>query len=361
MKHLELHILQSFPVSCLNRDDLNSPKTAIFGGVQRARVSSQSWKRAIRELSKELSPRFKGERTRLIVEPLKEALMAEGLSGEDAIDKAKKLADEIATFDKEAEKKNKLQVKTLFFTTPSELQALAKAYHEKEDFKKAVKSVYKEKKGFDVLKDAADISLFGRMVASDHTLTIEGAAMFSHAISTHKVDNEIDFFSAVDDNQKEGSGAGHTDTQEFNSSTYYRFSALNLDMLKDNEHLGLLSPEERKDVVRTFIEATLRAVPGMGKNNAGRRNSMNAYTLPVYVLGIMRDKGHPVQLVNAFEKPVWAKGGNSILEESIEKLLGEYNRLASTWEFLKQDEITSLIIPDKSLSQFLNEVINYVD
>ena len=185
--------------------------------------------------------------------------------------------------------------------------------------------------------------------------------MFSHAISTHKVDNEIDFFSAVDDNQKEGSGAGHTDTQEFNSSTYYRFSALNLDMLKDNEHLGLLSPEERKDVVRTFIEATLRAVPGMGKNNAGRRNSMNAYTLPGYVLGIMRDKGHPVQLVNAFEKPVWVKGGNSILEESIEKLLGEYNRLISTWEFLKQDEITSLIIPDKSLNQFLNEVINYVD
>ena len=51
MKHLELHIIQSVPVACLNRDDLNSPKTAVFGGVQRARVSSQSWKRAIREES----------------------------------------------------------------------------------------------------------------------------------------------------------------------------------------------------------------------------------------------------------------------------------------------------------------------
>jgi CRISPR system Cascade subunit CasC len=360
MKHLELHILQSFPVSCLNRDDLNSPKTAIFGGVQRARVSSQSWKRAIRELAKELSPRFKGERTRLIVEPLKDALIAKGLSENDAIDKAKKLANEIATFDKESEKKNKLQVKTLFFTTPGELQALAKAYHEKGDFKKAVKSVYKEKEGFDVLKDAADISLFGRMVASEHTLTIEGAAMFSHAISTHKVDNEIDFFSAVDDNQKEGSGAGHTSTQEFNSSTYYRFSALNLDMLKDNEHLGLLRPEERKEVVSTFIEATLRAVPGMGKNNAGRRNSMNAYTLPGYVLGIIRDKGHPVQLVNAFEKPVWGKGGKSVLEESIEKLQTEYSRLTSTWEFLKSDELMTSTIPEKTLKQFLDEVCQYV-
>jgi CRISPR system Cascade subunit CasC len=67
MKHLELHILQSFPVSCLNRDDLNSPKTAIFGGVQRARVSSQAWKRAIRELARESLPSMAGQRTRLVV------------------------------------------------------------------------------------------------------------------------------------------------------------------------------------------------------------------------------------------------------------------------------------------------------
>ena len=61
MKHLELHVIQSVPVACLNRDDLNSPKTAIFGGVQRARVSSQSWKRAIREMAKEMQPdSFKG-------------------------------------------------------------------------------------------------------------------------------------------------------------------------------------------------------------------------------------------------------------------------------------------------------------
>ena len=75
MKHLELHILQTVPVSCLNRDDMNSPKTAIFGGVQRARVSSQSWKRAIRECAKERSPLFSGKRSRLIVDPLKDELM----------------------------------------------------------------------------------------------------------------------------------------------------------------------------------------------------------------------------------------------------------------------------------------------
>jgi CRISPR system Cascade subunit CasC len=156
-------------------------------------------------------------------------------------------------------------------------------------------------------------------------------------------------------------GSGHTNTQEFNSSTYYRFAALNLDMLKDKEHLGVLSPEERRDVVKTFIEATIRATPGMGKNNAGRRNSMNAFTLPGYVLGIVRKQGHPVQLVNAFEKPVRGKGSNSILEESIEKLSKEYERLTSTWEFLQQDELMTVVIPEKSLGQFLNEVIKHVD
>ena len=85
------------------------------------------------------------------------------------------------------------------------------------------------------LKDAADISIFGRMVANDHSLTVEAASMFSHALSTHKVDNEIDFFSAVDDLQtKDESGAGITSTLEFNSATYYRFAALNLDMLAND-------------------------------------------------------------------------------------------------------------------------------
>src|SRR3990172_3261619 len=79
MKHLELHIIQSVPVACLNRDDLNSPKTAVFGGVQRARVSSQSWKRAIREMAKENAPQhFKGERTRLMYDPLVKEMMSIG-------------------------------------------------------------------------------------------------------------------------------------------------------------------------------------------------------------------------------------------------------------------------------------------
>lgn len=352
MKHLELHILQSFPVACLNRDDLNSPKTAIFGGVQRARVSSQSWKRAIREYAQENSRQFMGQRTRLIVEPLREALVSEGVAESDALERAKKLADALSKLDEKAEKSGKQQVKTLFFTTPAEIQALARTFKETGDTKKAIKSV-----GAEVLKDAADIALFGRMVANDHSLTLEGTAMFSHALSTHKVDNEIDFFSAVDDLQsEEESGAGMTGTLEFNSATYYRFAALNLDMLKDGNHLSALTPEERRAVVRTFVEATLLAIPG------ARKNSMNAATRPGYVLGVVRSKGHPVQLVNAFEKPIRPTGGKSLFECSLDKLKEEREKLNATWG-LNGDgrELASVAIPDVNLDMFLSQVTAHVD
>ena len=352
MKHLELHILQSFPVACLNRDDLNSPKTAIFGGVQRARVSSQSWKRAIRELAAEISPYFKGQRTRLIVEPLRDHLKNVGLDEENALLKAKELAEVLAKIDTEAERKTgKIKVKTLYFTSEAELLALAKAFAEVKDVKKAIKKVSSS----NLLKDAADIALFGRMVANDHSLTLEGAAMFSHALSTNKVDNEIDFFSAVDDLQpQEESGAGMTGTLEFNSATYYRFAALNLDMLADKDHLAVLTQEERQKVVHAFIEATLQAVPG------ARKNSMNAATLPGYVLGVVRGSGHPVQLVNAFEKPIRPYGGKGLFETSLEALKVEREQLNSIWG-LQEKELFSGAIPDMTLAGFIAEMTQHVD
>jgi len=345
MKHLELHILQSVPVSCLNRDDLNSPKTASFGGVQRARVSSQSWKRAIRELAKEIAPAlFQGERTKLIYDPLFEALKELGLAQDKAIEGARSIADALAKLD--AKSTDKVKVTTLYFMSPMEIRALAKSYAETEDAKKALKA-------FDAksLKDAADIALFGRMVASDHSLTVEAAAMFSHALSVHKVDNEIDFFSAVDDLQdKSEAGAGMTSTLEFNSATYYRFAALNLDMLADDDHLAALTKAERQAVVRTFVEATIKAIPG------ARRYTMNGNTLPSHVLGVIRSHGHPIQLVNAFESPI--RSTNGYAGRSVELLQAEYQRLKETWGLeasFEQD------IPTIGMKAFLDGVVAHVD
>jgi CRISPR system Cascade subunit CasC len=344
MKHLELHIIQSVPVACLNRDDLNSPKTAVFGGVQRARVSSQSWKRAIREMAKEISPQhFCGERTRLMYDPLVKKMEAAGLIPADAEEGAKQIIDALVKLDTKST--DKVKSKTLYFMSPLELQTLAQTYAVKKDAKQSLKAIDAK-----ALKDAADIALFGRMVASDHSLTVEAASMFSHALSTHKVDNEIDFFSAVDDLQpKEESGAGMTGTLEFNSATYYRFAALNLDMLSDAEHLGSMTREERQNVVGTFIEATIKAIPG------ARKNTMNGNTLPVYVFGVVREKGHPIQLVNAFENPIRSSQG--YVARSIELLKTEYTKLCDTWGI---EAVFSMAIPETDLKTFMDQAVKHV-
>jgi len=403
MKHLELHIIQSVPVACLNRDDLNSPKTAVFGGVQRARVSSQSWKRAIREMAeKELdrSGQFKGQRSRLFIEKISSALRNQGEAEETANALSLCAGHYLAKLDPKHEGK----VKTLVFLSPLEYEIFAKLLYslesgDKQKLVEAVARVDKAKLGNDqdedmepeteepkteekklsaaaftklvikilktpvnkafngekketkgLPKDAADIALFGRMVANDHSLTVEAASMFSHALSTHRVDNEIDFFAAVDDLQpKEESGAGMTSTLEFNSATYYRFVALNLDMLADKEHLGIMTREERQSVVRTFVEATVKAIPG------ARKNTMNGNTLPDYVLGVVREKGHPVQLINAFENPVRPSQGYS--SKSVELLKSEYTKLAETWGI---DAVFEKAIPEVGIKTFLDGVAEHV-
>jgi len=405
MKHLELHIIQSVPVACLNRDDLNSPKTAIFGGVQRARVSSQSWKRAIREMAKEMdSSLFKGNRSRRMVYELTTKLESKGVAKDIAVIIAEQVAGIVETLDSKKDTDGFKKIKTLMFFSDAEYDAIANAIT--DDIKKSAETVVsssnvveahkenlkeidannkdeqeKEKKekelenlkkqmeknkkallkAFDdksikaaiksaQLKDAADIALFGRMVANDHSLTVEAASMFSHALSTHKADNEIDFFAAVDDLQsKEESGAGMTSTLEFNSATYYRFAALNLDMLADKEHLGALTHEERQSVVRTFVKATVKAIPG------ARKNTMNGNTLPVYVLGVVREKGHPVQLVNAFESPLRSSQGYAT--KSVELLKSEYTKLAETWGI---EAVFEKAIPDVGMKSFLDEVVEHV-
>lgn len=355
MKLIELHVLQSFPVSCLNRDDVGAPKTAIFGGATRARISSQCLKRAIRELAQELSPTlFAGNRSRLIINPLAAELQKRGVDGAKATEAAKKIGNHLATLDAAAEKEGTLKVKTLMFLSPSEISAIADGVAEiaKKDpkAKEMEKAIAKACKSA-ALKDAADIAIFGRMVASDHSLTLEGAGLFSHALSTHKAENDIDFFAAVDDLQpQEEAGAGMTGTLEFTSATYYRYAALNLGLLADENHLGALGVEDRRAVVDAFLRSAILAVPG------ARKNSMNAHTLPGYVLGVVKEKGQPVQLVNAFEKPVNSRSG--LLPVSIDELKRHHEELKTTWGI---QPVLERAIPETNIDTFCKEIVAHVD
>jgi CRISPR system Cascade subunit CasC len=255
----------------------------------------------------------------------------------DAVGKA---AEVCALFSKQ-DGKSADQVTTAVYLSPGEIQQIAEAIANGEEPKNAIKKATR--------LDAADISLFGRMVANDATLNVEGAAMFSHALSTHRADNEVDFFSSVDDRKgdSEDAGASMIGTLEFNSATYYRYVAINLDMLADPKHLGALNEEERKDILRAFLTAVLRAVPG------ARENSMNASTLPHEVLGIRKLKGQPLQLVNAFESPV-KTNGKGFGESSLSAMKDHLDKIEKTWG----EQGTKHFLTEEGLDAFLNNLLS---
>lgn len=346
MNIIELHILQSFPVSCLNRDDLGSPKSAYFGGVRRARLSSQCLKRAQRELFKEYAPEFaQGERTKLLTSAFKELI-----AKHDGVDE--KLAETLAAAWGKLDAKKKdvngnSKATTLTFLSPEEMEVMLQAALSCDPGdKKLAEKAMKALKGATV-KDAADIAMFGRMVADNPSLTVAGAAMYSHALSTHRAEPEMDFYAAVDDLQSDDeTGAGMTGVLEFNSACYYRYVAVNLDLMAEN--LKGLTDKEMKKVLDAFLRSALETVP------SARRYSMNASTRPGYVMGLRRSSGHPLQLVNAFEQPVSTKGG--YLSQSKDALTAAWNEMQEKWG-MKAD--CRVEMPDVSENEFVSKLLEF--
>ena len=293
---IEFHILQSFPVTCLNRDDVGSPKSAVVGGVNRARVSSQCWKRQVRLMMKDLGVHT-AVRSKLVNKQIADKCHKLGATEEQAV----ACGDAIA----------KAIVKdTLYFFTDSEVEAFAK-YAQSEGFdaskisdKKVIKLAKSELK---LAVDGLDIALFGRMVAQAPELNIEAAAAFSHAISTHAVTNELEFFTALDDLD---TNAGHLDNLEFSSATYYRYVSLDLGQLYES-----LQGQAMAESVEAFTKALFLAIP------AARQATMSGACGWDYAKVLVR-QGQRVQL--SFDKPVRSKGG--FLEPSIDALRSELNK-----------------------------------
>lgn len=304
---IEFHILQSFPVTCLNRDDLGSPKSAIVGGVTRARVSSQCWKRQVRLTLRDLGVKL-AVRTKHITDLIEEACIELQADTE----KAKTCATKISTL---------LAKDTLYFLSDSEVRAYAQYAQDhsfdlsKIDDKALLKDLVKiSKKTRISALDGLDLALFGRMVAKAPELNIEAASAFSHAISTHKVNSDLDFFTALDDfNVDTQEGSAHMGSAEFNSATYYRYVCLDLGQLA--ETLGIenrQSPEMQK-AIEAFVKALYLAVP------EARQNTFSGQCGWDYAKVYVR-KGQPLQY--SCDEPVRydAKKGGGYLQPSIDAL-----------------------------------------
>lgn len=308
--YVDFHILQTVPPSCVNRDDTGSPKTAVYGGLPRARVSSQAWKRAMRLLFKDIFEQDKlGERTKMVQDAIAQSIREKNgaLSPEEA---GKLAADALKNADIKNDKDGKTDV--LFFISKKQMDALADLALAGETDKKAYKAAIKD-------LPSVDMVLFGRMVASDPSLSYDAAAQVAHSISTHAVQTEFDYFTAVDDRAPEDNvGAGHLGTVEFNSSTLYRYAAVNV--LELAQQLGA---EQAVEAVRGFAEAMICSMP------TGRQNPFANRTLPYAVYVTVRHD-QPVNLCGAFEKAVPASP-NGYEEPSAERLCDYAGELYHTF------------------------------
>ena len=312
---IEYHILQSFPVTCLNRDDVGAPKTAIIGGTTRARVSSQCWKRQVRLALHDFGIPL-AMRTKKVDEVVRKACLGRGAS------------EELAQACGEAIAKA-LTKDTLHFFTEGEARAFAE-YAQEKDFDAGQikdKEIHKlAKKHLNPAVDGTDIALFGRMVAQAAELNMEAACAFAHAISTHRVANEVEFFTALDDLQDEP-GSAHMGSLEFNSATYYRYISLDLGQLWQT-----LGGESLPKTVDAFTKALYVALPSA-------RQATQSGASPWEFARVLVRKGQRLQV--PFETAIKASNGGFI-EPSIEALttyLERQEKLAGSL-FGKLDDYT---------------------
>jgi CRISPR system Cascade subunit CasC len=299
--YIDLHVLQTVPPSCINRDDTGSPKTAVFGGTVRARVSSQAWKKAVRDMFKETGTET-GIRTKRILQLLTKAITEIDSENKDPEKAAKDVLTAAGLGIKPNKKTGEDETGALFFISQAQIKGLAEL---------AVSGDYSKDDAKRVLKDkpAADIAMFGRMVADDADLNIDACVQVAHAISTHKVNNEFDYFTAIDETKREvttDAGAGMLGTVEYNSSTLYRYANICV------HELARSLEENPHDAVKRFADAFMRSMP------TGKQNTF-ANTTPPFAAYITVRTDSPLNFAGAFEKAV-SSSDNGFEEASSNKL-----------------------------------------
>lgn len=301
---MDVHVIQTLPPSNINRDDTGSPKTAQYGGVKRARVSSQSWKRAMRMYFNEFgAANGVGVRTKDIV-----AYVAEKIQEIDdgkEYDKAMGLAETVI---KNAGIKLKAhKTSALFFMGDQQANNLARAALDGQTDKKVLQGIIKDNPNI-------DIALFGRMVAENQLLNEDASAQVAHAISTHTVQTEFDYYTALDERSPEDqAGAGMVGNIEYNSSTLYRYANVAVHDLNRQ----VKGKEETINALKLFVKAFCNSLP------TGKINTFANQTLAQMLVVVLRTD-RPVNLVTAYENPVRAKDG--YVEESIDRFAEEFTK-----------------------------------
>lgn len=355
---VDLYALQPLPPSNVNRDDTGSPKTAFYGGVQRARVSSQAWKRAMRTMFGELLPAESlGVRTKLAVAQIAERIVEKR---PELAERAEELAAAVLQMTgvkvkaslRKGSDEGASATDYLIFIARSELDGLAELVlgwlDEGVDVSKPSAEMKKEVSGVFHGAQAVDIALFGRMLADAPDLNTDASAQVAHAISVDRVTQEYDYFTAVDDcAADDNAGAGMIGTVPFNSSTLYRYATVNLGSLL--EQLGDITAAS--EAVAAFAKAFACSMP------TGKQNTFANRTLPTTFVVSFRDK-QPINPVTAFEAPVYPREGESISSQARKLFAEELRNIEQSFDMSSVASWCVLVNGDDSDSDVFGEVVD---
>lgn len=373
---IQLHVLASYHPSNLNRDDLGRPKTAMMGGSQRLRISSQSLKRAWRtsDLFEKSLHGLIGIRTRSMGEMIYSAMVSgkrlvdvvtgkssepvrPPLSEEDALVWSAGIADAYGALESAEVWEKGPRHKQMVHFRPSEVQAiddlmvaivdseetnfvdsqnidlndleqigalisgdksLTKAQKTKrDDLKKQVRGITFFKKD-----TAADIAMFGRMMADATEYNVEAAVQVAHAITVHEVAVEDDYFTAVDDLNRgeENVGAAHLGETEFAAGLFYLYLCVNRDLLVEN-----LGGDEAlaDDILRALTEAAVKVTP------TGKQASFASRAYASYLLaerGSQQPRSLSVAYLTALRNPNLLESAIMSLQETRNKMDAVYGK-----------------------------------
>lgn len=317
-RFMQLHLLTSYPPSNLNRDDLGRPKTAEMGGAQRLRISSQSLKRAWRtsNIFEEAVKGHVGTRTKEMGARICKRLLEGGIAEKKARSWSRKIAQEFGKLkqSKDSGEPEGLEIEQLAHFSPEEIEQidkLADALIERgSEPTKEELALLREKPA------AADIALFGRMLAASPRFNVEAAAQVAHAITIHRVAVEDDFFTAVDDLNEgiDDVGAGHMGETEFGAGLFYLYVCVDRHSLLEN--LGG-DKELAKRTLAALVEAAAKISP------TGKQNSFASRAYASFALCETGDQ-QPRSLSVAYLQPV---GGTSLLKEGIKRLTESRDRM----------------------------------
>lgn len=322
-KFIQLHFLTSYPPSNLNRDDLGRPKTAMMGGVNRLRVSSQSLKRAWRtsDLFQSALDNHIGIRTKRMGREIYEKLIKGGILEKDSFQWARLISQQFGKMEEE-EKNNKNPEKETSKKDRISLLETNQLVHfnlaEQKSISDLIVKCISERKhpsndDLQLLRKESrtiDIASFGRMMANNPDYNVDAAIQVAHALTTHGVEIEDDYFSAIDDlnDGSENAGSAHIGENEFASGVFYNYICIDKNILLNN--LGR-DKELLKKTVSALIETVCKVSP------TGKQNSFASRCYTSYMLA-ERGNQQPRSLSVAFLKPIREK---DILQESINSLI----------------------------------------